>query len=705
MKRWTLRRRVYSLLVRWLMLFLLTSGFLTFLGVVRFRQSAIDDRLLLARTVAQSLDATVSAAARSLDRLPSHLPAPDATAHQLLRAFRFQSPFDEATYILDASGSMLVSDPDDVTALPVEELTDREKVTALVRKTGAGETPTLAIVNPYERDGVSYFLVAEMNPVGSLLSRFLQELSTEPELHIVVIDEAATVIASSSATRLFENLPEAGLFGERIAAKRSMVSESLACVLCTGDDRGIDALTVMIPLRAAAWGVVIQQRRGLAFSALSISQYSLLLAGLLLALTGVFLSRALSRSVVDPIGVLSEQAQRLQRGELNVPLAVEGDHEIEVLAASLDGARRKLSFNLSELKTLNEDLESKVRHRTQGLRNKYEDLKLLHTVSQLSSQDQEPDKFIPPILEAIVTHYSWPAVELVTHPLDGASVTYTFPVGATPPPSEGDGDSAPGWVEREVFHQGQRQCSLRLPCVNRENRQVIEALEHQLAVSLHGSYLWNRTRIQDEQRRILVRRLLDATEEERRRIARELHDETAQLLTVIQLSLDSVPVDTNEIRKVKRLLSETQKEIHRIIYDLRPAMLDDLGLAAALRSYAKAHLIARGIEVSFEIEEDLRIPPEIQIATFRIYQEIVTNILRHAQAEQVSIELYATSGKMILVVEDDGRGFTRETHPEGAGTVGMRERASLVNGSIRFESESGMGASVILTIPLDEFKT
>ena len=136
-----------------------------------------------------------------------------------------------------------------------------------------------------------------------------------------------------------------------------------------------------------------------------------------------------------------------------------------------------------------------------------------------------------------------------------------------------------------------------------EDQQVMEALEHQLAMSLHGSYLWNRTLVQDGQRRVLVRRLLDATEEERKRIARELHDETAQLLTVIQLSLDGVNVDTAEMKKAKRLLTETQKEIHRIIYDLRPSLLDDLGLAAALKSYAKGHLVARGIRVGFEVEE------------------------------------------------------------------------------------------------------
>jgi signal transduction histidine kinase len=212
-----------------------------------------------------------------------------------------------------------------------------------------------------------------------------------------------------------------------------------------------------------------------------------------------------------------------------------------------------------------------------------------------------------------------------------------------------------------------------------------------------------RTRVivqQDEQRKALVRRLLNATEDERRRLARELHDEIAQLLTVIQLSLHRIDLDTPEMRRASELLTRTQQEIHRIIYDLRPSLLDDLGLPTAMKSYAQDNLVRHGLSVNLEIDEGLPARPEIETVIFRIYQELVTNILRHAKAEQVSIELYERDGMLVLAVEDDGQGFDPEAKSDGAGVTGMRERAALVNGTIRFDAEPGMGTHVVVEIPL-----
>jgi signal transduction histidine kinase len=230
---------------------------------------------------------------------------------------------------------------------------------------------------------------------------------------------------------------------------------------------------------------------------------------------------------------------------------------------------------------------------------------------------------------------------------------------------------------------------------------VMDALQHELALSLHGVYMLRRMLVQDAQRKVLVRRLLAAGEEERRRIARELHDEISQLLTVIQLSLEHVGNgEDGELAKVKHLLRRTQKEIHRIIYDLRPSLLDDLGLAAAVKWYAASYLEPAGTQVSLEVDEELDLPDEIEITTFRIYQEIITNILRHSQADRVSIELYARGGRLVLAVEDDGVGFDPAEKVEGAGLVGIRERAALVGGTVDIDSEPSMGAHVQLQIPL-----
>jgi signal transduction histidine kinase len=152
--------------------------------------------------------------------------------------------------------------------------------------------------------------------------------------------------------------------------------------------------------------------------------------------------------------------------------------------------------------------------------------------------------------------------------------------------------------------------------------------------------------------------------------------------------------------RANALLVRTQQEIHRIIHDLRPSLLDDLGLATAMKSYADEHLVTQGIGVSLEIEDGLPPRPEIETVIFRIYQELVTNVLRHAQAEHVSIELYERDGTLVLAVEDDGQGFDPDAKFEGAGLTGMRERAALVNGTIRFDSEAGLGTNVVVEIPL-----
>ena len=165
-------------------------------------------------------------------------------------------------------------------------------------------------------------------------------------------------------------------------------------------------------------------------------------------------------------------------------------------------------------------------------------------------------------------------------------------------------------------------------------------------------------------------------------------------------SLDRVDVDSAEMERARKLLVKTQEEVHRIIYALRPSLLDDLGLSAAMESYAEEHLSRAGLNVSLEIEEDLRARPAIEIPIFRIYQELLTNILRHAEAEHVSIELYEHDRKLILAVEDDGKGFDPDAQSSGVGLSGMRERAALVNASIRFDSEPGQGTHVVVEIPL-----
>jgi signal transduction histidine kinase len=700
MKPRTLRRRLNTVLLQWFLLLVVAAGTVVVFSFPGFRRNLVDDRLLLARTIAHYLDSTISSAIQDLGRLSSELPAGQADAAGRLRIFRFQSPFREATYVLDDRARMVVSDPADAEPVPALQLGSHEAVTPLVRKPGSGQRPVLAIVQPFRLKGAGYYLVSEMNPLGSMISAFLRDLALDPDMHVVVVDDNGVVVASADERQIFRTLPHAEAYAERIKAHRPLVVEDMRCEFEPEGQTAADVVMVMAPLRFAPWGVVIQQHKATALSGLYTTWRGLVLAGAMLAVMAVLLSRTLSKSVVSPIRQLSRQAETMRKGDLSSPIVASGDYEVRVLATTLDEARERLASTLGALKTLNEDLEGQVAARTKVIEAKYLDLELLHAVSQLSTQEQNPDRIVPEMLRLISAHYAFPAAAIVTRPLEGPSATHVAPPGADMP-WLAEGRTPPGdWQRREIAYQGRVLAELFHPRVENLDEQMMEALEHQLAMSLHGAYLWKRTIVQDGQRQILVRRLLNATEEERRRLARELHDEIAQLLTVIQLSLHRVDVDTPEMRRAQSLLGKTQEEIHRIIYDLRPSLLDDLGLAAAIKSYAHEHLTREGLSVSLEVEDALPSRPETDITTFRIYQELVTNILRHAQAEHVSIELYEDEGKLVLAVEDDGLGFNPNVKAEGAGITGMRERAGLVSGSIRFDSEPGMGTHVVVEIPI-----
>ena len=221
-----------------------------------------------------------------------------------------------------------------------------------------------------------------------------------------------------------------------------------------------------------------------------------------------------------------------------------------------------------------------------------------------------------------------------------------------------------------------------------------------------------RTALQgDERRSLLLRRVMSAQEEERRRVARELHDETTQQLTALGMQLDSLsaaqPQAAEALAGARALLRSTIDDVHRLIHDLRPSMLDDLGLLPAIRAYAQAHLAAAGAAVHCEFPA---VPPEVPreaaTALYRVMQEAITNVARHAKAEAVMIACTTVGHRLVLEVEDDGVGFepalvqTPHEDGEGLGLLGMRERLALLGGTLAIESEPGRGTRVVATLSL-----
>jgi signal transduction histidine kinase len=209
----------------------------------------------------------------------------------------------------------------------------------------------------------------------------------------------------------------------------------------------------------------------------------------------------------------------------------------------------------------------------------------------------------------------------------------------------------------------------------------------------------------------VLRKVITAQEDERKRIARELHDETTQSLAVLIMGIEAAGEALRggkvpHLDEVKAVAVRTLEDVHRLILDLRPSVLDDLGLLSAIRWYADRALGSRGISVRCEFGEmDRRIPPEMETALFRMCQEAMSNVARHAQATAALVQVGIEEGAVHIEIEDDGRGFDLEAAQkrEGRrpwGLLGIRERADILGGTATIESAPGQGTRVVVHIPL-----
>ncbi len=213
--------------------------------------------------------------------------------------------------------------------------------------------------------------------------------------------------------------------------------------------------------------------------------------------------------------------------------------------------------------------------------------------------------------------------------------------------------------------------------------------------------------LSDRVARVTVQRILGGQEQERRRLSRELHDETGQALTSILLGLKSLGEarDTDRfaaaLADLRELVTVTLQDVRRLAVELRPKALDDFGLAPALDRLISNFEEQTGIDTQLEarLPED-RLPSEVETVLYRVVQEALTNIVKHAQAQHVSVVLQTRPGKVTAVIEDDGRGFlANEEEGDGLGLIGMRERAGLVDGRLEIESSTS-GTTIVVEVPL-----
>jgi signal transduction histidine kinase len=204
-----------------------------------------------------------------------------------------------------------------------------------------------------------------------------------------------------------------------------------------------------------------------------------------------------------------------------------------------------------------------------------------------------------------------------------------------------------------------------------------------------------------------LRRVVQAQELERRRLARELHDETGQALTSILLGLKPLeealadhPAQAGLAELREQVVSALQ-DVRRLAVELRPAVLDDFGLVPALERLIESYAEQSGIRVDFHSAlGEARLPSDVETALYRVVQEALTNIAKHANAGSVSVSVARRETTVAATIEDDGEGFDlRFVREDGIGLIGMRERLALIEGRLHVESRPGVGTTIVAEVP------
>ncbi|MCC6175759.1 MAG: HAMP domain-containing protein [Chloroflexi bacterium] len=466
---------------------------------------------------------------------------------------------------------------------------------------------------------------------------------------------------------------------------------------------------------------------------------------LIVTLTGVgvavaaVLAWVLGRYVTRPLGRLAAAAEDIGKGQLAQDIPVAWHDEVGALADAFNRMSARLSETMDRERRRNRELTA------------------LNAVAQVvSTADDQTDvlhRAVQEIIAALGLDGGWVVLlgedgqpsstvavgdigrDLASHCTELATGTCSCwatsrEVGA----GRGDGERSCGVSSLvtpaktvagpfPLFAGGRTVGVLNVVAdraigLNDHDFGVLQGVCRQLGLALDRARLWRSLRDREARVSQLLQTVIDAQEDERKRIARELHDETSQSMAALAVGLKaaSTLVDRDPVRaaqvleNLKDAAASTVREIRNLVSDLRPTLLDDMGLVPALNWSASRRLAEHGVDVvvtSHGVND--RLPPRIETTLFRIGQEAINNAARHARARRVQIDLSIAQGIATLSIVDDGRGFnvdlaTNCDHQrrQPFGLLGMAERAGLLGGTCTITSLLGEGTRVEARIPLDE---
>ncbi len=469
------------------------------------------------------------------------------------------------------------------------------------------------------------------------------------------------------------------------------------------------------PRENSAYYWVLIQREPRAQLFAEVADFRMLAGGVLAIalLVSAFMSWAVARVITQPVVRLAAAVERLGQGDLSVRVSEEVDSELGHLMAAFNRMAESIRRDVEHLQLLHQG--------TLALTQQLDLCQALRTAAQTLAR---------------LLHAPWVAV----YRIDGQGMWHDTTAHHGPAPRVGSPRQGPPWPQAQpvqripaVVGQGiwwavylhWRRTQGYVLCLPfdpaRDDARVrgwMTVLAHQAETVLKNIYLYVSLQQHREQLSDLLSRVIRTQEEERKWVAYDLHDGLIQLLVGVRLHLnnylllrDRAPDEAQAaLEQAVQELQQAIREGRRLIQGLRPTVLDDLGLAVAVREMAERMAQEHGWQLILELEVPRRLSFAVETTAYRIVQEALSNVRKHAQARQVLVRLWVEGERLFGLVRDDGHGFDPEALEQmppaarharpGIGLRSMRERARLLGGVWRIESRPGQGTSVRFWLPL-----
>lgn len=586
------------------------------------------------------------------------------------------------------------------------------------------------------------YLVANVRLVrmSERLVPMLELRRTGYELEL--IDANGLTVASTVASQIWKPSEHLATVGDLLNQNTSGVVPGFAANSLTGSD----SVIAYVPLTAIHWGVIVEEAQDSALELPRMLQTQLFVFGGAVLLVGLLLAWLTTRAVVTPVNALIDATQRIAAGQLDTALDIGGEDEVGRLARAFDDMRVELKQSREKLALWSQELETRVAQRTRELATLVDSSRALTSTLDLDTLfdilTQQVRAVLPAsqggvlylagadpdILESRSTFgfdapLSADARARAASELAARAVAGRRGILSPESPSA----FADASVERgpasslvvPLISKGAPLgallvCNFEAPkAFGPSDLTMLEALANQAAAAIENARLFSTVQEKEAARAVLLEKVITAQEEERQRVAREIHDELGQLLTRLSLNLQMVEGDlppraTASFAAMQTLVWQTIEQAHRLVIELRPTLLDELGLEAALREELKERLAPLGVATTLtKVGRLERLPASVEIAVFRIAQEAISNVVRHAHAHSVELALRRDGPVLELTLADDGVGVptdwqTRKDGHRPVGLLGMEERATLLGGTLAITARRPQGTSVDLRVPLGE---